>query len=329
MSNLRGRSLLNLMDFTPEEIHLMLDVAADYKRKKKAGELTLHEHEGKSIALLFEKTSTRTRSAFEVAASDLGINAVYLGKDDIQLGKKESLEDTAIVLGRMFDGIEFRGFAQQTVEDLAKFSGVPVWNGLTNLVHPTQALADFMTIKEHLGELAGMKLVFMGDGADNVSNSLMIASAKMGLHYVIATPDSLQPPADLLEAARQVANETGGSIEITNDPTAAVKDANVIYTDVWVSMGEEDLIAQRIELLKPYQVNMDLINATGNPNVIFMHCLPAFHDTNTTFAQEVQEKYGLTEMEVTDEVFRSKHNVAFDEAENRMHTIKSVIALTI
>jgi len=307
----------------------MLNVAKDFKRKKKEGQLTTHQHKGKSIALLFEKTSTRTRCAFEVAAADLGINAVYLGKDDIQLGKKESLEDTAIVLGRMFDGIEFRGFSQQTVDDLAKFSGVPVWNGLTDSFHPTQALADFMTIEEHLGKLQDTKLVFMGDGSSNTSNSLMIASAKMGLHYIIATPDELHPPEDLLSTARQIAQETGGSIELTNDPWWAVKGADTLYTDVWVSMGEEDMIEQRVQQLKPYQITMDTIRATENPNVIFLHCLPSFHDTNTTFAAMVQEKYGLTEMEVTDEVFRSEHSVVFDQAENRMHTIKAVIALTI
>ena len=329
MADLRGRSLLKLLDFTPEEIRLMLDTAREYKSKKKAGELTTGEHAGKSIALLFEKTSTRTRCAFEVAAADLGINAVFLGKDDIQLGKKESLEDTAKVLGRMFDGIEFRGFAQQAVEDLAKFSGVPVWNGLTDSYHPTQVLADFMTIEEHTGKLAGAKLVFVGDGSDNVSDSLMVGAAKMGLHYVIATPDELQPPEELLTMAREIAAQTGGSIEVTNDAREAVRGADAIYADVWVSMGQEDLIEQRVALLKPYQVNAELMQASGNTDTLFLHCLPAFHDTNTTFAAEVQKKYGLAEMEVTDEGFRSPNSVVFDEAENRLHTIKAVVALTI
>jgi ornithine carbamoyltransferase len=229
----------------------------------------------------------------------------------------------------MFDGIEFRGFAQQYAEDLAKYSGVPVWNGLTDSFHPTQVLADFLTIEEHTGKLTGAKLVYVGDGSNNMSNSLMVGCAKMGLHYIIATPDELQPPADLVETAQKIAEETGGSITITNDPWWAVKDADAIYTDVWVSMGQEDLIAERIERLRTYQVTMDMINATDNPNVIFMHALPSFHDTNTSFAQMVHEQYGLTEMEVTDEVFRSQHSVVFDEAENRLHTIKAVIALTI
>ena len=329
MIDLRGRSLRKLLDFTPEEIRFILDTAKAYKRKKREGILTTSEHHGKSIALLFEKTSTRTRCAFEVAAADLGINAVFLGKDDIQLGKKESLEDTAKVLGRMFDGIEFRGFSQQTVDDLAEYSGVPVWNGLTDSFHPTQVLADFMTIEEHLGRLSGTKLVFVGDGTDNISNSLIVGAAKMGMHYVLATPDELQPPFDLLQTAREIAEQTGGSIEITNDPWWAVKGADALYADVWVSMGEEDKIEQRIALLKPYQVNMDMIRATENPDVLFLHALPSFHDLNTTFAAMVHEKYGLTEMEVTDEVFRSHHSVVFDEAENRLHTIKAVIALTI
>ncbi|MCL2869421.1 ornithine carbamoyltransferase [Candidatus Saccharibacteria bacterium] len=326
--DLKGRSLLKLLDYTPAEIEFILASAAQYKQLKKHG--TLHrEHEGKSIALLFEKTSTRTRCAFEVAAADLGIAPTFLGKDDIQLGKKESLEDTAKVLGRMYDGIEFRGFKQQDVEDLAKFSQVPVWNGLTDEFHPTQVLADFLTIQEHVGKLKGTKLVFVGDGTDNVSNSLMVGAAKMGMHYVIATPNTLQPPVDLLETATQMATENGGSIEVSDDLATAVSGADVIYTDIWVSMGQEDLIAERISQLKPYQVNMDMIKATNNPDVFFMHCLPAFHDTNTDFAQMVHEKYGLTEMEVTDEVFRSQHSIVFDQAENRLHTIKAVIALTI
>lgn len=329
MTNLKGRSFLTLLDFTPAEIRFIIDTAKGYKKRKKSGELTIREHAGKSIALLFEKTSTRTRCAFEVAAADLGINAVFLGKDDIQLGKKESLEDTAKVLGRMFDGIEFRGFAQQNAKDLAKFSGVPVWNGLTDSYHPTQVLADFLTIEEHIGKLKGTKLVFVGDGTANTSDSLMIGAAKMGMHYVVAAPDELQPAPELLETTRKIAQETGATIEATNNPWEAVKDADAIYADVWVSMGQEDQIAERIERLRTYQVTMDMLRATGKDSTIFLHCLPSFHDTNTTFAQMVAEKYGISEMEVTDEVFRSHNSVVFDEAENRLHTIKAVIALTI
>jgi ornithine carbamoyltransferase len=328
-NTLRGRSFLDIADFTPAEIRLLLDTAKEYKHKKHAGELTLDEHRGKSIALLFEKTSTRTRCAFEVAAADLGITAVFLGKDDIQLGKKESLEDTAKVFGRMFNGIQFRGFAQTAVEDLARFSQIPVWNGLTDASHPTQVLGDFLTIEEHVGQLAGTKLVFVGDGTDNVSNSLMIGAAKMGMHYVVAAPDELQPDPRHLKMCQAIAEQTGAIITATNNPHTAVEDADAIYTDVWVSMGQEDLIAERIDRLKTYQVTMDLLRATGNPKTIFLHCLPAFHDTHTTFAQMVEAKYGLKEMEVTDEVFRSPQSVVFDEAENRLHTIKAVIALTI
>ena len=330
MSDLiRGRSLLKLLDFAPEEIRLMLDTAAEYKRKKKSGELTIREFEGKSIALLFEKTSTRTRCAFEVAAADLGIHVVFLGKDDIQLGKKESLEDTAKVLGRMFEGIEFRGFKQEDVENLAKFSGVPVWDGLTDEFHPTQILADFLTIEEHLGRLRGVKLVYIGDGRNNISNSLMVGSAKMGLHFVIAAPNELHPDSELLEQCRELAGMSGGSVTITDNVSEAVNGADVLYTDVWASMGEEDKLAERIALLRPYQINKDIIAATNNDNVIFMHALPSFHDTNTAIGKRVKEEFGLDSMEVTDEVFRSKHSVVFDEAENRLHTIKAVIALTI
>ncbi|MCL2280977.1 ornithine carbamoyltransferase [Candidatus Saccharibacteria bacterium] len=328
MSDLRGRSFLTLMDYSPEEIQLLLDTAADLKRTKQA-HIPHATHKGKSIALLFEKTSTRTRCAFEVAAADLGINAVYLGQGETQFGKKESTEDTARVLGRMFDGIEFRGFAHQTVKDLAEFSGVPVWNGLTDEFHPTQVLADFLTIIEHTGKLKGSKLVFVGDGSDNVSNSLMIGAAKMGVHYVIATPDSLQPPAELIEKAKQLAENSGGSINITSDLMAAVDGADVLYTDVWMSMGQEDQMADRIEKLRNYQVNMDVVRATHNPNVKFLHCLPAFHDQNTVIGREVYEKFGLGEMEVTDEVFRSPHSIVFDQSENRLHTIKALMALTL
>lgn len=327
-SNLKGRPLLALKDFEPAEIRLMLDVAHDLKRLKKAN--TPHRlHEGKNIALLFEKTSTRTRCAFTVAANDLGMNAEFLGKDDIQLGKKESVEDTAKVLGRMFDGIQFRGFKHETVEDLAKFSGVPVWNGLTDLFHPTQVLADFMTIEEGLGRLEGAKLVFVGDGRNNVANSLMIGSAKMGLDFRIAAPPSLQPSGELLDYVKAEASRNGGDITITDNIEEAVAGADFIYTDVWVSMGEEAKFAERIELLRPFQVNRAMLDATGNPDVKFLHCLPAFHDLNTDTAKQIQQQYGLVEMEVTDEVFRSEASIVFDQAENRMHTIKAVMALTL
>lgn len=328
MPNLKGRSLLTLADYSPDEIAYILETAKKYKELKKAG--TLHrEHEGKSIALLFEKTSTRTRCAFVVAAADLGIHPEFLGKDDIQLGKKETTEDTAKVLGRMFDGIEFRGFAHQTVVDLAAHAGVPVWNGLTDTAHPTQILADFLTIQEHIGPLQGTTLVFVGDGRNNMALSLMEGAAKMGMDFRIAAPKELHPDDELTKQAKEFASQTGATITITDDLLEAAKGADVIYTDVWVSMGEEDQFEERIKLLKDYQVTMELLKATGNPNVKFMHCLPAFHDTLTKTGQQVYEQYGLKSMEVTDEVFRSSHSIVFDEAENRMHTIKAVIALTI
>lgn len=327
-TSLHGRSFLALRDFTPDEIRLMLDTAHEFKKLKKAG--TPHRlHEGKNIALLFEKTSTRTRCAFTVAAQDLGMCAEFLGKDDIQLGKKESVEDTAIVLGRMFDGIQFRGFAHKTVEDLAKYAGVPVWNGLTDLFHPTQILADFMTLEERVGTLKGLALVFVGDGRNNMANSLMIGSAKMGLDFRICSPDSLRPDDDLVQYARSVAAETGARLHFTADVDEAVKGADAIYTDVWVSMGEEAKFAERIELLKPYQVNAAMFARTGKPDTVFLHCLPAFHDLNTETGLAIHEQYGLEAMEVTDDVFRSPHSVVFDEAENRMHTIKAVMALTL
>ncbi|MDO4872029.1 MAG: ornithine carbamoyltransferase [bacterium] len=326
--NLKNRHFLTLLDFTPEEIRLMLDVAHEYKRLKRAG-IPHRIHEGKQIALLFEKTSTRTRTAFTVAARDLGIAPEFLGKDDIQLGKKESVADTAIVLGRSFDGIEFRGFEHSTVEELAKHAGVPVWNGLTDLYHPTQILADFMTIEEHLGYLKGAKLVFVGDGRNNMANSLMIGSAKMGVDFRIAAPHDLQPDPALVEKCREIARETGAKFTITDDLYGAARGADFVYTDVWVSMGEEDKYEERIHQLRGFQVNRNLLNATGNPNVKFMHCLPAFHDLNTATMKDIYAKFGLTEMEVTDEVFSSQASVVFDEAENRMHTIKAVIALTL
>ena len=327
-NSLRGRSLLALKDFSADDIRLMLDTAKHYKKLKKAGELH-QDFKGKNVALLFEKTSTRTRCAFEVSAADLGINAVFLGKDDIQLGKKESLEDTAKVLGRMFDGIEFRGFKQESVDDLAKHSGVPVWNGLTDTFHPTQILADFLTIEEHLGRLKGVKLVFVGDARNNMSDSLMVGSAKMGLHYVAAAPRELWPGREIREMCEKFCEKSGGSISVTDNLQEAVAGSDAVYTDVWVSMGEEDKIAERVELLKNYKVDMSVMKAAHNENVLFMHALPSFHDTNTTMGQQINEQYGLKDMEVTDEVFRSKYSVVFDEAENRLHTIKAVIALTI
>lgn len=327
-SSLKGRSLLTLKDFTPAEIRQMLDTAHELKRQKKAG-IPHRIHEGKQICLLFEKTSTRTRCAFTVAANDLGVAPEFLGKDDIQLGKKESVEDTAKVLGRMFDGIEFRGFKQETVDGLAKHSGVPVWNGLTDQFHPTQILADFMTIEEHLGRLKGVKLVFVGDGRNNMANSLMIGSAIMGLDFRILAPSSLHPEPALVEEARRLAAESGARITVTDNRREALDGADAIYTDVWVSMGEESQYEERIALLRDYQVNRTMLEETGNPNIKFLHCLPSFHDTNTETAKEIAEKYNLHEMEVTDEVFRSEASVVFDEAENRMHTIKAVMALTL
>lgn len=327
-SQLRGRSLLTLSDYTPEEIRLLLDTAKEYKRLKEAGQP--HKiHEGKNIALLFEKASTRTRCAFVVAAADLGIHSEYLGKDDIQLGKKESVEDTAKVLGRMFDGIEFRGFEHSTVEELARYAGVPVWNGLTDEFHPTQILADFMTIEEHVGQLKDTKLVFVGDGRNNMANSLMLDSAKMGLDFRIAAPKKLHPEEKYVEQAHKFADTSGASITITDDVQQAVADADVIYTDVWVSMGEEDKFAERIAQLHGYQVNRAMLDMTHNPNVKFMHCLPAFHDINTKVGEQVKAEYNLDSMEVSDEVFRSPNSIVFDQAENRMHTIKAVIALTL
>lgn len=326
--SLKGRSLLTLRDFTPGEIRLLLDTAHEYKRLKYAG-IPHRIHEGKNVALLFEKTSTRTRCAFTVAANDLGIAPEYLGKDDIQLGKKETVEDTAKVLGRMFDGIEFRGFAHQTVEELAAHAGVPVWNGLTDQFHPTQILADFMTIEEQVGRLRGVTLVFVGDGRNNMANSLMIGSAKMGVDFRILAPQDLWPDDELVAQARQIGQSTQAHITVTDDFDEALRDADVVYTDVWVSMGEEDKFAERISQLQPYQVNADMMARTGNPAVAFMHCLPAFHDALTITGRHVQDEFGLEAMEVTDEVFRSPASIVFDQAENRLHTIKAVMALTL
>lgn len=326
--NLKGRSFTKLLDFTPAEIRLLLDSAHEYKRLKYAG-VPHRIHEGKNVALLFEKASTRTRCAFTVAANDLGVAPEFLGAGDIQLGKKESVEDTAKVLGRMFDGLEFRGFQHQTVELLAKHAGVPVWNGLTDTYHPTQILADFMTLEEHVGRLKGMKFAFVGDGRNNMANSLMIGGAKMGMDMRIVAPRALFPEQQLVEQAQAIAAETGATITITDQLYDGVRGVDAIYTDVWVSMGEEDKFAERIEQLRGFQVNQALLDATGNPEVVFMHCLPAFHDTETKIGKEIAEQYGLGEMEVTDEVFRSKHSIVFDQAENRMHSIKAVMALTL
>jgi ornithine carbamoyltransferase len=327
--NLKGRNFLTLRHFTPEEIRYLLNLSKDLKNKKRVGgkEKLL---DGKNVVLLFEKASTRTRCAFEVAAMDEGAGVTFLGSNDSQMGKKESLEDTAKVLGRMYDGMEFRGFKQETVELLAEHAGVPVWNGLTDMYHPTQILADLLTIEEHVAKpLNKVKFVYVGDARNNMGNSLLIGAAKMGMHFVALAPKELFPAEDLVAAMEEVAKETGATIELTENIEEAVKDADVIYTDVWVSMGEEDQFEERIKMLHPYQVNMDMLNKTGNPDVIFLHCLPAFHDLETKVGKEVFEKYGLKEMEVTDEVFRSKHSKVFDEAENRLHTIKAVMVATI
>ena len=325
---LKGRNFLKLLDFTPEEIQYLIDLAADLKAKKKAG-IPHRLCEGKSIALIFEKTSTRTRCAFEVAAADLGMHPVYLDPNGSQIGKKESIADTARVLGRMFDGIEYRGYGQELVEDLAKYSGVRVWNGLTNEFHPTQILADFLTIQERFGSLRGKKLVYMGDARYNMGNSLMVGCAKMGMHFVACAPEKYFPDAALVDTCREIAEGTGAVIELSEDPVTAVQGADVIYTDVWVSMGEPDEVwAERIRDLTPYRVTMSLMNAAGD-GCVFMHCLPAFHDLNTTTGRRIYEKFGIDCMEVTDEVFECEKSVVFDEAENRMHTIKAVMAATL
>ena len=328
MVNLKGRSFLKLLDFTPEEITAMLDTAAELKAQKKAG-IPHRLHEGKNVALIFEKTSTRTRCAFEVAAADLGMHPVYLDPKSSQIGKKESIADTARVLGRMFDGIEYRGFGQEIVEELAAQSGIVVWNGLTNEFHPTQILADFLTIREHFGSLAGRKFVYMGDARYNMGNSLMVGCAKMGLHFVACAPKKYFPDAALIAQCQAIAKDTGATLDFIEDPMEATKGADVIYTDVWVSMGEpESVWKERIDDLLPYQVNAALMENAG-AQCRFMHCLPAFHDLKTTVGREIYEKFGLTAMEVTDEVFESAQSIVFDEAENRMHTIKAVMAMTL
>lgn len=324
--NLKGRHLLTLKHFTPEEIKYLIQLSADLKAKKRAG-IRGKLLEGKNVVLLFDKASTRTRCAFEVACFDEGANVTFLTNS--QMGKKESIEDTAKVLGRFYDGIEFRGFKQETVEELAKYAGVPVWNGLTDMYHPTQILADFLTVKEHVFKpFNKIKFVYAGDARNNMGNSLMIGAAKMGMHFVALAPKELFPDEALVAEMREVAKETGAIIELS-ESIDAVKGADVIYTDVWVSMGEEHMFEERIKQLKPYQVNMDMIKKTENPDVIFMHCLPAFHDLMTEVGADVYKQHGISEMEVTDEVFRSRHSVVFDEAENRMHTIKAVMVATI
>ena len=328
MFHLANKDFLKLLDFSPEEITGLLDLAADLKQKKKAG-IPHAAFPGKNIALIFEKTSTRTRCAFEVAAYDLGMNCTYLDPSGSQIGKKESIADTARVLGRMFDGIEYRGYGQEIVDGLAKYSGIPVWNGLTNEFHPTQILADFLTIREHFGSLSGIKLVYMGDARYNMGNSLMVGCAKMGMHFVACAPSAYFPDSKLIEECRKIAAETGAVLEFEENIDRAVAGAHVIYTDVWVSMGEPDQVWEtRINDLLPYRVTADVMRK-ARPDAVFMHCLPSFHDLNTTIGKQIHDKYGLDAMEVTDEVFESKQSIVFDEAENRMHTIKAVMDVTL
>ncbi len=328
MLKLRDKHFLKLLDFTPAEIEGLIDLAADFKAKKKAG-IPHKLYEGKNIALIFEKTSTRTRCAFEVAGADLGMHPVYLDPSGSQIGKKESIADTARVLGRMFDGIEYRGYGQEIVEELAHYAGVPVWNGLTNEFHPTQILADFLTIREQFGTLKGIKLVYMGDARYNMGNSLMVGCAKMGMHFVACAPKAYFPNAELVAQCEAIAAETGAVLEFIEDPITATKDAHVLYTDVWVSMGEPDAVWQeRIEQLSPYRITKALMDNAGE-KAVFMHCLPAFHDLKTTVGKQIYDKFGIDCMEVTDQVFESERSIVFDEAENRMHTIKAVMAATL
>ena len=326
--DLRGRDFLKLLDFSKEEIRYLLDLAIDFKKKKKNGEK--HEYlKGKNIALIFEKDSTRTRCSFEVAGYDLGMGVTYLGPTGSQMGKKESIADTARVLCRMYDGIEYRGFEQSIVEDLARYSSVPVWNGLTNEFHPTQMLADVMTIEEHFGHLEGINMVFMGDARNNVGNSLMVVSAKMGINFTVCAPKELWPNEELINECREIASLNGSCINLTEDVMEGTKNADVLYTDVWVSMGEDDSVWEnRIKLLRPYQINKEVIS-NANERAIFLHCLPSFHDLNTKIGKDIYDKFGIPEMEVTNEVFESEHSKVFDEAENRMHTIKAVIYATM
>lgn len=326
--NLQGRHFLKLLDYTPEEITYLIDLAAELKEKKKKG-IPHDELRGKNIALIFEKTSTRTRCSFEVAAHDLGMQVTYLDPSGSQIGKKESIADTARVLSRMFDGIEYRGFGQDIVEELARFASVPVWNGLTNEFHPTQMIADMLTVREHIGYLKDIKFVYMGDARYNMGNSLMVACAKLGVDFVACTSRKYFPDKKLVDICEEIARKTGAMITLTEDVEDATRDADVLYTDVWVSMGEPaDAWKERIDELKPYQVNAAAM-ANAKPTAIFMHCLPAFHDLKTTIGREVYEKFGLSELEVTDEVFESEQSVVFDEAENRMHTIKAIMYATM
>jgi ornithine carbamoyltransferase len=328
--NLKNRSFLKELDFTPEELKFLLQLALELKKAKYAG-TEQQRLKGKNIALLFEKDSTRTRCAFEVAAYDQGAHVTYIGPTGSQMGKKESMKDTARVLGRMYDGIEYRGFAQEIVETLAKYAGVPVWNGLTNEFHPTQMLADMLTMLEHSNKpLNQIKFCFLGDAKNNVGNSLLIGAAKFGMDYRAVAPKECQPSKELVNIALEIAKDTGAKITVTDDVTEGVKGVDFIYTDVWVSMGEPDHIwEERIRLLKPYQVNMDVLKKTGNPEVKFLHCLPSFHNRETTIGEEIYKKFGIPEMEVTDEVFESKHSIVFDQAENRVHTIKAIMVATI
>ncbi len=326
--NLKGRDFLKLLDFTSEEITYLVDLAADLKAKKKQG-IPVDTLRGKNVALIFEKTSTRTRCAFEVAAHDLGMGTTYLDPSSSQIGKKESIADTARVLGGMFEGIEYRGYGQDLVEELAKYAKVPVWNGLTNEFHPTQMLADLLTIKEHFGHVEGIRLTYMGDARYNMGNSLMVACAKMGMHFTACTAEKYFPDSALVEQCREIAAETGATITLTEDVNEGTKGADVIYTDVWVSMGEPDEVwTERISDLQPYQVNKAAMDNAGE-NAVFMHCLPAFHDLKTKIGMEIAEKFGISEMEVTHEVFESPQSLVFEEAENRMHTIKAVMAATL
>lgn len=328
LMNLHGRDFLKLIDYTPEEIKYLIDVAIDLKKKKHAG-ITHDELRGKNIVLLFEKDSTRTRCAFEVAGLDLGMGVTYLGPTGSQMGKKETIADTARVLTRMYDGIEYRGFDQEIVEEIARYATVPVWNGLTNEFHPTQMLADLMTVYENFGKLKGLKLVFLGDARNNVANSLMVICSKLGVNFTCCSPKELFPSADLVETCKGFAEESGATITLTEDAMEGTKNADVLYTDVWVSMGEkEELWEQRINQLRPYQVNSEIM-ANANSNAIFLHCLPSFHNTGTTIGKQIYEKYGLKEMEVTDEVFESSQSKVFDQAENRLHTIKAVVYETL
>ncbi len=328
--NLRNRSFLKLLDFTPQEIKFLLDLSADLKKAKYAG-TEQQRLKGKNIVLLFEKDSTRTRCAFEVAALDQGAHVTYLGPSGSQMGKKESMKDTARVLGRMYDGIEYRGYAQEIVETLAKYAGVPVWNGLTNEFHPTQILADFLTMMEHSDKpLHQVSFAYCGDARNNMGNSLMVGAAKMGMDFRAVAPKSIWPNEELVAKCREIAKETGAKITLTENVDEGVKGVDFLYTDVWVSMGEPaEVWAERINLLKPYQVNMDMVRKTGNPNVKFLHCLPAFHNRETSVGEDIYQKFGLDGMEVTEDVFESNMSVVFDEAENRLHTIKAVMVATL